>query len=616
MLDLLKHRGPDGEGVLDDGNIAIGMRRLAIIDVAGGNQPIPNEDGSIWVVYNGEIYNYLKFRQRLEQQGHRLKTQSDTEVLVHLYEELGERMLQELRGMFALCIYDRRDASLFLARDPFGEKPLFYALVGNTLVFASEIASLLTWEGIPRRLDLEALGYYLRANVVPAPLTMFQDVRQVEPGCWMRWKNGALSHGRYWTPDYTCRPELEDERQATGLLGEAIRRAVSRQMVSERPLGVFLSGGIDSSTIASFSQETSSRPVRTLTVAFEEPSYDESNVARLVAEAVGSEHQEFHVQNARFEAELFWRIVDHVGVPFADSSAMPTYLLSKAAAQQLTVCLSGDGGDEMFAGYLDFRWGLAVHTLGKLPQTALRWGESLATWTAKVRGFRGSQHIRQASRALQAAQAQGLGQQVAMGSLFSPGELRALIVDPRLQQPLDAPPERLTTLPPQAEEWSPLRCLMYYHTKHILAEDMLVKVDRMSMACSLEVRAPLLDLDVANVAMALPDRHLIRNGEQKYLLRQILKDRLPPAVLAHPKTGFSIPLHRFQNRAYQDLAAELLDSSCAPMAMLSSGALQAIKARALTRERDFADASVYRATHQLWALMQLAGWAVRFNVSA
>ena len=615
MMDLLRHRGPDAEGILDDGHVAIGMRRLAVIDVAGGNQPIPNEDQSVWVILNGEIYNYMELRQTLVQQGHTFRTQSDTEVLVHLYEERGDEMLQELRGMFAVCIYDRRDASLLLARDAFGEKPLFYSFTGNSLVFASEVNSLLAGGTIPRRLDYEALGYYLRASFVPAPLTMFSDIRQLEPGCWMRWKDGALSHGRFWTPDYTPSPELQDDAEAQEAIEEAIRRAVSRQLVSERPLGAFLSGGIDSSTVVAFCQEARPEPIQTFTVGFEEASYDESSIARLVAEWVGTNHHEHRVVNAQFDPQLLWHIVDHVGGPFADSSAIPTYIISKVASRDVTVCLSGDGGDEMFGGYPAFRLGLAIQRLGRLPKPLLRQGERMAAWAAGVKGLDRVRLVRLGRRALQIAQTDGLSQFVEMHSLFSPAEVDALVADPRLQESVHAPLDRVTTLPPEAKEWSPLKCLMYYRLRHVLPEDMLVKVDRMSMSCSLEIRAPFLDLDLAKLAMSLPDKHLIRRGEQKYLLRQLARKRLPSAVLDHPKAGFSIPLHRIQNQEYRQLAADLLDSRSGLMELFSPMVLDKLRSTALGRDRDMADSSVYRVSHQLWALMQLGAWGQRFGVT-
>lgn len=615
MVDLLSHRGPDGQGQLDDGRVAVGMRRLAIIDVAGGDQPISNEDETVWVVLNGEIYNYRELRQSLLDAGHAFATESDTEVLVHMYEDDREGMFEALRGMYAVCVYDRRNRSLLLGRDPFGEKPLYYYRKGETIIFASEIRSLLASDAVPRKLDYEALGYYLRAGLVPSPLTMFAGIRQVEPGTWMQWKSGSVTQGRHWAPDYTTSPDLKDADRAEQAVAEALRQAVRRQLVSERPLGAFLSGGIDSSAVVTFCQEALQDPIKTFTVGFEDADYDESAIARSVATSLGTDHREHRVANAEFRTDQFWKIVDHVGLPFGDSSAIPTHMISQVAAQEVTVCLSGDGGDEMFGGYPDFRWGLTVGRLGRLPKPVLRAGAGMAGVASRVDGFGGSTTVRRARRALRAAQEEDLAQFVALRSLFDDGEVRALTADPRTGF-ANTPLDRLTNLPTEAVRWSSLRKLMYYRTKHVLAEDMLVKIDRMSMACSLEIRAPFLDLDVAKVAMALPDEHLIRRREQKYMLRQLIRTRVPSAVLTHPKMGFSIPLHRIQNEEYQELSDELLNGQNAIMELFSLNTVNTVKSRALERQDDRADASVYRASHQLWMLMQLAGWARRFGVAA
>ncbi len=615
MVDLLSHRGPDGQGQLDEGRVAVGMRRLAIIDVAGGDQPISNEDRTVWVVLNGEIYNYRELRQSLLDAGHAFATESDTEVLVHMYEDDREGMFEALRGMYAVCVYDRRNRSLLLGRDPFGEKPLYYYRKGETIIFASEIRSLLASDAVPRKLDYEALGYYLRAGLVPSPLTMFAGIRQVEPGTWMQWKSGSVTQGRHWAPDYTTSPDLKDADRAEQAVAEALRQAVRRQLVSERPLGAFLSGGIDSSAVVTFCQEALQDPIKTFTVGFEDADYDESAIARAVATSLGTDHREHRVANAEFRTDQFWKIVDHVGLPFGDSSAIPTHMISQVAAQEVTVCLSGDGGDEMFGGYPDFRWGLTVGRLGRLPKPVLKAGAGMAGIASRVDGFGGSTTVRRARRALHAAQEEDLAQFVALRSLFDDGEVRALTADPHTGF-ADTPLDRLTNLPTEAVRWSSLRKLMYYRTKHVLAEDMLVKIDRMSMACSLEIRAPFLDLDVAKVAMALPDQHLIRRREQKYMLRQLIRTRLPSEVLTHPKMGFSIPLHRIQNEEYQELSDELLNGQNAIMELFSPNTVNTVKSRALERQDDRADASVYRASHQLWMLMQLAGWARRFGVTA
>ena len=329
MKECLRHRGPDDSGELIAEACGIGMRRLAIIDVKGGKQPIASEDGRFNVVLSGEIYNYRELTDRLLQKGHRFSTSSDTETLVHLYEDEGKYSPRFLKGMFGFCIHDRQDGSLFLARDRFGEKPLFYYQAGDVFVFSSELRSLLQCNFIPRRLDQEALAYYLRVGFVPAPLTMFKDVRVLPPGHSLSWRQGKARVEQYYSVDYRPDPYLDREERAVEAVREALSRAVRRQAVSEVPLGAFLSGGIDSSAVVAMLQSVSSQPTKTFTVRFEESSYDESHIAREVANHLGTEHTEFVVPNLGFQEQDLWRIVDHVGAPFFDSSAIPTYILSK-----------------------------------------------------------------------------------------------------------------------------------------------------------------------------------------------------------------------------------------------------------------------------------------------
>lgn len=615
MLDALVHRGPDEEGWHKTDRIAIGVRRLSIIDVQHGHQPVSDESGAVWVAQNGEIYNYLSLRQNLEKQGNRFQSNSDTEVIAHLYHRHGLKMFDHLRGMFSLCVYDQRDNSITLARDPFGEKPLFYAQYGDGLVFASEIRALLAgapW--LPRTLDREALAYYLRANLVPAPLTMFAAIRQLEPGSWLRWQDGKTTIGAYYKPSLAVNPDLENEASAIDAVRRALEQAVSRQLVGERPLGVFLSGGIDSAAVASFCADAQKQPIRTYTMGFDEAGYDESHMAARTATHLGTDHTGLRALDKEFTAETFWKVVDHVGVPFSDSSAIPMYLISQSAGSHVTVALSGDGGDEVFAGYPEFRWGLAIDRLRRIPTVARKLGGAAASALGGVMADSRTQAFRRGQRALRLAQLPTGSAFVELHSLFDQDEVIAL-AGPRASELLHQPLTRLTDGPPEATDWSPLKRLMYYRLRYVLPEDMLVKVDRMSMASSLEVRSPMLDRDLATLALSLPDKHLVRGRTQKYILRQVLKDRLPAEVFQRQKTGFSIPLQRLQNQEYHALAEELLIKNDGIMSLFPATALRAITQRSLTA-RNSMEASVYRSTHQLWALMQLAGWAKRFGVSS
>ena len=615
MNELLRHRGPDGSGQYTDEFCSFAMRRLAIIDVNGGDQPIFNEDGQIGIVFNGEIYNFRDLAADLCRRGHQFRTASDTETIVHLYEENGEKTPKYLKGMFAFCIYDKRNRSLFMARDRFGEKPLYYYHHQDKgFVFSSEIRSLLACPFVPRHLNREALGYYLRVGLVPEPMTMFQGIKALPAGHWLRLQDGQLTIQPYYQIDYTVDESLGQEEQAVEALRETLSRAVLRQSVSEVPLGAFLSGGIDSSSVVAMLQGGLNQPVKSLTVRFQAADYDESAIARKTAAHLGTDHQELTVPNTAFQPNDLWRIIEQVGLPFGDSSAIPTYVLCNKARQVVTVALSGDGGDELFAGYPLFRWGLSIQRIGKLPSGVRRVAASMVNGLARNTFTAQLSKVRQVRRALEASLLPCATLPVALDTLFEPAELANLLQDETVLDVAISQLPLFTRLPAEATEWSPLRRLMYYRLKHVLPARMLTKVDRMSMASSLEVRAPMLDVDLAELSMRLPDRHLIRNGQGKYILRQAMRGVLPNTLFQQPKAGFAIPLHRFQNEAYRVLAQNLLSKS--PLAdLFHQKALDQVRQTALSGSSEQARTSVYRSSHQLWYLMQLAAWVERFGVT-
>ncbi len=616
MNDLLHHRGPDGSGQYGDDFCSLAMRRLAIIDVNGGDQPIFSEDGQLVIVFNGEIYNFQELAAGLSRRGHHFRTASDTETILHLYEEQGEATPQYLKGMFAFCIYNKRSRVLFLARDRFGEKPLYYYYHPDRgFVFSSEIRSLLACPFVPRCLNHEALGYYLRVGLVPEPLTLFQDIQVLPAGHWLRLQAGQLVVEPYYKIDYRVDRALLNRNEAKTALRDTLTRAVVRQSISEVPLGAFLSGGIDSSSVVAMLRAGLNQTVKSLTVRFEAADYDESPVARETAAFLETDHHEFGVPNLAFEPDDLWRIVEHVGLPFSDSSAIPTYILCKNARQAVTVALSGDGGDELFAGYPFFQWGLSIQKLGKLPPVSRRSAAVLAGWLTQSRPVAGLPGLRRVRRALEVSLEPATALPVALDSLFAPSELGGLVRDPLALEAATGDLARLTTLPPEAEGWSPLRRLMYYRLKHVLPARMLTKMDRMSMACSLEVRAPMLDVDLAELSLRLPDEHLIQNGTGKFILREAVRSSLPPTLFEQPKSGFGIPLHRFQNQDYKRLAQDLLLTGNGITSLFNRQALADTVQTGLARRRDQADTSVYRASHQVWALMQLAAWAQRFQVA-
>ena len=616
MSQALTHRGPDDAGQHSRRQCSLAMRRLAIIDLAGGQQPIFSEDERLVIVFNGEIYNFQVLRTMLQKRGHHFQTQTDTEVIVHLYEDEAEKAPQFLNGMFAFCIHDQIDNSLFIARDRFGEKPLYYYCdPQNGFAFSSEIKSLLECPFVPRRLDYEALGYYMRVGYVPAPLTMFKDIHILPPGHWLKWRDGQLTVQPYFHIDYRPDPTLAREEAAGEAVQEALKQAVSRQAISDVPLGAFLSGGIDSSAVVATLQSTTNRPVKTFTMRFEEDSYDEGEIARQVAAHLGTDHHEFVVPNVSFQTDDFCRIVEHVGLPFLDTSAIPTYILSKQIRQVVTVALSGDGGDEMFAGYPFFRWGLTIRQTQKLPPSLIRAGANLSNWLSRQPGLSQVGRLRRIRRGLQGATYPAHLLPIMVHSVFEPTELTPLLRCPKVLAVANSDLPRFSRLPEEAKAWSPLRQLMYYRLKHTLPDRMLTKIDRMSMAASIEVRAPMLDPDLAELSMRLPDHHLLNRGVGKSILRKTVRGKVPEIVFTHPKRGFDIPLHRFQNEQYRHMAQDLLLRNDGIMQLFAPNAMTNILNTGLNQQANRADRSVYRASHQLWGLMQLSAWQQRFEVS-
>lgn len=614
MNSRLAHRGPDSEGHVTRDGVALAMRRLAIIDLHTGDQPIITANGDVAVILNGEIYNFRELREDLQRAGCAFRTRSDTEVVALGYLKYGAGVVDRLKGMFAFALHDRRSGKLLLARDRFGEKPLYYHHRDSTLIFASEMRALLAWPELPRRLNREAFGQFLRLGYTPSPTTLVENIQELPPGCFLEWDAGAVKVSRYYTPDYTPAPELGTADVAIPLVREALKTAVGRQMVSDVPIGALLSGGIDSSAVVAMMQQHSDRPVSTFTVRFSDADYDESAVAREVARHLGTDHHEISIDDNAFQPDDLWRIVEHVGQPFADSSAIPMYVISRSVREHVKVCLTGDGGDEMFAGYPIFNWASQVDRVARVPRPLRRAAGIGLAIARHTPGLRNARFPRQATRALGAADEPSSRRLAAIDTLFLPSELRRLIGD---RETLDAARDSLgivSELPDESAGWTTLRRRMYQSVSQRLTQDMLVKVDRMGMAASLELRAPMLDPDLAALSMRLPDSTLISGGLQKRVLREAVRELLPDIVFTHPKTGFSIPLHRFVNQKYRDTVTELLETPGDVMSLLNLPEVARIAKRGLARQADRADISVYRASHQLWSLLQVAAWAQRFRI--
>jgi asparagine synthase (glutamine-hydrolysing) len=531
----LAHRGPDGGGVRVDGAVGIGMRRLSIIDLPGGDQPLANEDGSIWVVFNGEIYNYRQLTADLAARGHVFRTRSDTEVLVHLYEEDGDRCVERLRGMFAFAIWDAPRRRLFLARDRLGIKPLYWGSTPRGFVFGSELKAVLATPWLERRFAPEATTAYLRFGYVPDPMSLLCDVAKLAPGHTLSVHEGRAGEPRrYWDVLRFLEeesPSLDEEAHAERLW-EQLRDAVTSHLVSDVPLGAFLSGGIDSSAVVAAMALVNGQPVKTFSVGFE-GGFDELPYARRVAEYFGTEHHELRMQAA--DVATLDEILVGFDEPFADASAIPTHLVSRLARQHVKVVLSGDGGDELFAGYDRYVIDERRRRLGVLGDLGLGGGlralSAILPETTPGKRYLYSLSLPRMQRYLNEI------------SLFPPAELKQLLgVDGARLAAAGAPFEESFR---KSRGLDPLSRLQYLDLTTYLPGDILTKVDRMSMLASLEARVPLLDAPFVEFACRVPPERRMRSGETKILLKRAIASRVPAEVLRRPKQGFAVPLEKW-----------------------------------------------------------------------
>jgi asparagine synthase (glutamine-hydrolysing) len=526
MSGTLVHRGPDSSGQFTDGTVALAARRLSIIDLETGDQPIANEDGTVQVVQNGEIYNYRELRRELERAGHTFRTHGDTEVLVHLYEQHGGRFAERLRGMFAIALWDAPRRKLVLARDRFGIKPLYYRDDGGELSFASELRAL------PRgEIDLDAVEAFLAFNSIPAPLTIFREARKLPAGHVLVWESGRTRLERFARPAPVPIDELRDDEEAELVeeLRARLRDSVRAHLVSDVPVGVLLSGGVDSALLAALAAEESSEPLRTFSVGFAERSFDELEDARRVASRYGTRHRELVLKPDA--ALLLPALADAFDEPFGDSSALPTYLVSELAASDVKVALSGEGGDELFGGYYTYAADLLAKRFGGVAQLVRPLVERLPTSTAKA------SFDYKAKRFVRAAHLPPLERHHGWKEIFAPDARAELTGRVSAFDPVDL----LRTRFAETEGADELARLQDVDLGIYLVDDLLVKTDRASMAHSLEARVPYLDTVVTNMALALPTRHKIRGLSKKVLLRKAAAPLLPREIVNAKKRGFSIP---------------------------------------------------------------------------
>ena len=546
MSSTLLHRGPDADGSYLDGPVGLAARRLSIIDLETGDQPLTNEDGSIVVVQNGELYNYRELRRELEAQGHRFSTRGDTEVLAHLYEEHGDGFAERLRGMFAAAVWDSRRHRLVLARDRFGIKPLYYRAGGAALEFASELRAL------PRvQVDLDALEAFLTFNCVPAPLTIFEGVRKLPAGQLLIWEGGEPRLERFARP--APAPADGVRRESADELAEELRArlrdSVRAHLVADVPVGVLLSGGVDSALLAAFAAQETSEPLRTFTIGFRERSFDETADARRVAERYGTAHRELVLEPDA--ALLLPALAEAFDEPFADSSALPTYLVSELAARHVKVALSGEGGDELFGGYHTYSADLLAERTRLLARAARPLVERLPVSTARA-----SLDYR-AKRFVRAAHLPPLERHHGWKEIFSPDVRAELTGRAAAFDPVDSLRDRFA----ETEGAELLARLQDVDLGTYLVDDLLTKTDRASMAHSLEARVPFLDTAVTDLALALPTKHKVRGLRKKVLLRRAAEPLLPPEIVRGRKRGFSIPAAAWLRGGLEPFARDVLSAA-------------------------------------------------------
>jgi asparagine synthase (glutamine-hydrolysing) len=555
MCAAVSHRGPDSRGTFFDEGVGLGVQRLRVIDLVTGDQPMYNEDGTIVVVLNGEIYNFAELRHRLSRSGHTFRSKADTEVIVHLYEELGPGCVKELHGMFAFALWDRRSQLLMLARDRVGKKPLYYSKRDGALSFGSELQGLLQDHEISRELDHRGLDCYYAYQYIPAPLTAFKDVRKLPPATVLIFKDGTVRLDRYWRLRYTPKLDLDDRREMHERIRSAVDSAVRRRMLSDVPLGAFLSGGIDSSAVVAAMARQSSDPVKTFSIGFEQARFNELPYARLVAREFATDHHEFVVRPSAID--VLPTIVRHYGEPFADASAIPSFYLAALTRQHVTVALNGDGGDESFAGYNRYLINAAADRLGSLPIGLRRFMAAVANGVAPRADPQSLQmRIRRLGTSLSLTPTDRYARYMSYldsderDALYT-AEYKELIgtsVAPAvINQPWEA-----------ASGKSIIDVMLEVDVETYLPGDLLVKMDIATMAHSVEARSPLLDHELMELAASIPPGLKVRRTRGKAILRDAYRGYLPEKLLDRPKMGFAVPLAEWFRHDLRDYAREVL----------------------------------------------------------
>ena len=600
MGESLRHRGPDDEGSHLDGPVGLGHRRLSIIDLDTGRQPISNEDGTVWITYNGEVYNFPELRQELEAKGHTFKTRTDTETVVHLYEEMGSRCVERLRGMFAFGIWDARRRLVVLARDRLGQKPLYYYHDRKRLVFASELKAVLAAEVVEPELDLTGLEAYLTLDYIPAPLSIYKGIQKLPAAHVLVCSEAGVRIERYWRPDPNPRvnnrhaPAVEDYAEE---LLDLMREAVRIRLVSDVPLGVLLSGGIDSSSVVALMSQVSDQPIKTFSIGSPDPDFDESPYARMVAERFNTDHHEFVVEPDALA--VLPELLKAYDEPFADSSAVPTYHVSRLARQEVTVALAGDGGDELFAGYPWYSLLRDDSWTNRIPSglRATMFGQLDRVWPAGWRGKGRLNLWKQPSAARRYA---------ATRNRFTPNERRQLLSPETHDAMSHIPPcDVVARAAGEVPDADYVAMMQYADLMTYLPGDLLVKVDRASMWHSLEVRAPFLDHKLVEFALQIPAELKLANGDSKHILKRVIGEWLPKEAIYRPKKGFGIPLRNWFRDDLLGFAREiLLDGPIRRRGHFRTEYIDDLLERHRTGN---SDPTV--TTHQIWSLLYLELWS-------
>lgn len=602
MCERLVHRGPDSEGLFVANGIALGMRRLAIIDLITGEQPVFNEDKSVAAVLNGELYNYREVRHELEKLGHTFRSMSDTEVLPHLYEEFGDAMVERLNGMFAFALWDANKRKLLIARDRFGEKPLYWGIFDDQLIFASEPKAMLSHPSVHSSLNFDALRHYLSFDYVPAPMSIYEGINKLPAAHILTLQDGEVETRCYWKLSYkTIRPT--SEREAAEQLSELLSDSVRMRLVSDVPLGVLLSGGVDSSAVAAFAVRNSSDAVKTFSISFAESSFDESHYARAVAKFLGTDHHE-----ERLSANLAANLVSEIGAwmdePFSDPSLVPTYLLSRFTRKHVTVALGGDGGDELFAGYPMYRGHQWAEFYSHLPRVLRNSIVEPIVRRLPVKTKNLSFDYK-ANRFVTGANYDPVARHHVWFGSFTPEQQGQLLSREVLESSNGDIYRAAREMWRECDSDNEIERMQSLDTRLYLAEDILTKVDRASMAVSLEVRAPFLDPRVAEFAASLPADYKLRRWTTKYILKKAIGDVVPSFVTRRGKKGFGVPVAEWMKNKLRPLARDLLS----PDRVRRAGVFNA---NYVTKLQDEHERGVANHRKLLWTLLMFELWHESF----